>query len=67
MIKVKTFIPNSQNPLHINRLDLSINAFIAENDIEVIDIKYDTAAVNSDGAILFYPSAMLIYKTKEQE
>lgn len=65
MIKVKTFIPNSQNPLHINRLDSYINAFIAESDIEVIDIKYDTTAVHTGSDILFYPSAMLIYKTKE--
>lgn len=66
MIKVKTFFPNSQNPLHLNRLDSLINAFIAENDIEVIDIKYDTSAVNTDSGIIFYPSAMLIYRAKAQ-
>ena len=64
MIKVKTFIPNSQNPVHINRLDSFINAFIEENDIEVIDVKYDTAAVYTGNAVLYYPSAMLIYKKK---
>ena len=64
MIKVKTFIPNSQNPLHINRLDSSINAFIEENNIEVIDIKYNTSVVYTGSAIQYYPSAMLIYRTK---
>ena len=64
MIKVKTFIPNSQNPIHINRLDSSINAFIEENDIEVIDIKYNTSVVYTGSAIQYYPSAMLIYRTK---
>lgn len=65
MIKVKTFIPNSQNPLHLNRLDSLINAFIAENNIEVIDIKYDTSVVNTESGIIYYPSAMLLYKTKD--
>lgn len=65
MVKVKTFISNSQNPLHINRLDSAINSFIEENDIDVIDIKYNTAAVCSGDATYYYPSAMLIYKTKE--
>lgn len=44
MIKVKTIvIKNSDNPLHHERLDGYINAFLAENDIEVVDIKYSTA------------------------
>ena len=41
MIKVKTFvIKNSNNSLHHERLDGVINNFLAENDIEVVDIKY---------------------------
>lgn len=65
MFKVKTFVSNSPNPLHINRLDSAVNAFIEKNDIDVIDIKYDTAAVCLGKDIYYYPSAMLIYKTKE--
>lgn len=40
MIKVKTFIANSFNPLHHEKLDNSINKFLEENDVEVVDIKY---------------------------
>ena len=48
MIKVKTFvIKNSNNPLHHERLDGVINNFLAENDIEVVDIKYSTAMTAS--------------------
>ena len=65
MIQVKTFRTKSQNPVHLGKLDDAINAFLQENDIEVIDIKYDTAAVDSNGQMNFYPSALLIYKTKE--
>ena len=66
MIQVKTFLANSQNPIHHGRLDNDINAFIRENDIEVVDVKYDTCAItDSRGFLLYYPSAMLIYKTKE--
>lgn len=40
MTKVKTFIANSYNPLHYEKLDNSINKFLEENDVEVVDIKY---------------------------
>jgi hypothetical protein len=64
-IKVKTFVMNSQNPLHHERLDNSINNFIESNDIEVIDVKYSTSVTTgSNGHHYWYPSAMLIYKTK---
>jgi hypothetical protein len=43
MIKVKTFITNSYNPVHHDRLDNSINKFLEENDVEVVDIKYSTS------------------------
>ena len=65
MIKVKTFISNSTNPLHHDRLDNQINAFLAANDIEVVDIKYSTSAAVVGSGVNFYPSALLIYKTKE--
>ncbi len=60
MIKVKTFImKGSTNPLHHERLDNAINNFIAENNIEVVDIKYSTSLSDQHSWI---PSAMLIYK-----
>ena len=65
MIKVKTFVMNSMNVLHHDRLDCSINKFLEENDIEVIDIKYSTCCYGNDGRSFWIPSAMLIYKTKE--
>ena len=64
MIEVKTFvIKSSVNPLQHERLDGTINKFLAENDIEVVDIKYSTAmAPNAQGGFFWEPSAMLIYK-----
>lgn len=47
MTKVKTFIANSYNPLHHEKLDNSINKFLEENDIEVVDIKYSTCLIKS--------------------
>lgn len=64
MIKVKTFFINSTNYLHHERLDKSINAFLAENDVEVVDVKY-SVAIGGDNGQFVYPSAMLIYKTNE--
>ena len=63
MLKVKTFVMNSGNHMHHERLDTAINNFIAENGIEdVVDIKYSTSM--SGDASMFYCllSAMLIYK-----
>jgi hypothetical protein len=63
MIKIKTFVMNSQNPLHHERLDNSINNFVKSNNIEVVDVKYSTSVTTgSDGRHYWYPSAMLIYK-----
>lgn len=64
MVQVKTFVMNSNNPLHHERLDKLINNFIKENDIDVIDIKYSTAAVSGANGVTWIPSAMLIYKEK---
>ena len=58
MLKVKIFTMNSGNPLHIDRLEQSINTFIETNDIEIVDIKYSTTCLNEK----FIPSAMLFYR-----
>lgn len=65
-IKVKTFIIKSRG-YGVDRLDKWINNFIAENNIEVIDIKYSTALFGDGGNILssLVPSAMLIYRERE--
>lgn len=60
-MKVKTFVPNSGNTCHHDRLDIMINKFLEENDIDVIDIKYSTAFVNNN---YWIQSAMLIYNEK---
>ena len=58
-MKVKTFSSNLTY-----KLDMSINNFISNHDIEVIDIKFSTAARQDNyGSLLF--SAMVIYKDKE--
>ena len=58
-MKVKTFSSNLTN-----KLDMYINNFISNHDIEVIDIKFSTAARQDNyGSLLF--SAMMIYKDKE--
>ena len=65
MTKVKTFVTNSQNILHHDRLDNSINKFLEENNIEVIDIKYSTCScTDSMGKISWIPTTMLIYNER---
>lgn len=65
MTKVKTFVNNSYNPLHHDRLDNYINKFLEDNDVEVVDIKYSTSCcADSMGRFQWIPSAMLIYKVK---
>ena len=65
MTKVKTFVTNSFNPLHHEKLDNLINKFLEENDIEVVDIKYSTCCcTDSVGRFQWMPTAMLIYKVK---
>ena len=58
-MKVKTFSSNLTN-----KLDMSLNNFISNHDIEVIDIKFSTAARQDNYGSLQY-SAMMIYKDKE--
>ena len=63
MIKVKTFVTNSYNPLHHERLDAQINKFIEENEVEVVDVKYSTSCcTDTTGKIQWIPTAKLIYK-----
>ena len=65
MIKVKTFVTNSLNPLHHEKLDNSINVFLSSKEIEVVDIKYNSSlAVDGNGKVYFDHSAMLIYREK---
>ena len=61
MIKVKSFVPNSFNSIHHERLDDAINHFIQTNNIEVIDIKYCSSVCRDSGQISFSHSALLIY------
>ena len=62
MIKVKTFVSNSWNSVHHERLDEQINAIVASKNIEVVDIKYCMSTTVSDGRSSFFHSALLIYK-----
>ena len=51
-----------------DRLDRWINNFIAENNVEVIDIKYSTALFGGEQSTIlsnWVPSAMLIYQERE--
>ena len=57
-MKVKTFSPNLTN-----KLDMFVNTFISNHDIEVIDIKFSTDINNTFGTLHY--SAMVIYKDKE--
>ena len=64
MLKVKTFVMNSGNQAHHERLTDAINNFIEENEIkEVIDIKYSTSISGDANRFYCLLSAMLIYKT----
>lgn len=62
MIKVKSFVPNSFNHQHHEKLNDAINHFIQTNSIEVIDIKYASSICDDIGRISFSHSALLIYK-----
>lgn len=65
MVKVKTFVTNSFNPLHHEKLDNSINDFLSKNDIEVVDIKYNSSlTADGNGKVYYDHSAMLIYREK---
>ena len=65
MIKVKTFTINSKNTAHHEMLDDKINKWLAENDVEVVDVKYSTCyGVTSRDSLCWIPTALLIYKEK---
>lgn len=64
MIKVKTFVMNSANTIHHERLDKAINSFIESNNVEVVDIKYSTCCCSNGNGTNWIPSAMMIYKEK---
>ncbi len=64
MIKVKTFaIRRRWADIDLEGLDNKINNFIAENNIEVVDIKFSTSMADTDERrYSWIPCAMLIYK-----
>lgn len=67
MVKVKTFtIGTNEGVFKHEILDNQINEFLAENDVELIDIKYSTCSnpVNLGGVGRWTVFAMLIYKEK---
>lgn len=65
MTKVKVFSVSRGLPHLHEKLEYQINQFLAENDIEVIDVKYSTCSCSDTrGGVIWTPSAMLIYKTK---
>lgn len=66
MIKVQTFVTNSHNTADHNKLSNGINKFLADNDVEVVDIKYSTCScVDAMGKIHWIPTALMIYKDKQ--
>lgn len=66
MIKVQTFVTKNHRDTDHNQLRNDINEFLAENDVEVVDIKYSTCScVDAMGKIHWIPSALMIYKEKQ--
>lgn len=66
MIKVKTFVTNSKNIAHHERLDNAINAFLESNNVEIVDIKYSTCCyMNANGAECWILTALMIYNDKQ--
>lgn len=62
-VKVKIItLANSGNPLHSSRLENAINSFIAENNIEVIDIKYSSTAWPVSNGGHWAPSVLILYR-----
>ena len=58
-IKVKGFVDTM-----MVRLEEAINAFLNENDVEVVDIKFSTAAELSNGRSSSRFAALLLYKER---
>ena len=59
-IKVKTF-----SDWRVDRIDDAVNLFIEKNEVEVVDVKFSTAAKFDGvrGSMVY--SAMVIYKDKD--
>ena len=55
-MKVKIF-----DESHEKDLETKINSFILENNVEVIDIKFETAIMNIGEEQIYCFSAMIIY------
>lgn len=64
MIKVKLFTKKTRNTCSGDGLEDDINAFIEENNIEFVDIKYSSALYlnNEKSPNYILLSALLIYK-----
>lgn len=56
IMKVKLFDEN-----HEKDLELAINSFLCDNDVDVIDIKYQVAICVSGEEQIYCFSAMIIY------
>lgn len=64
-LKVKLFaVKGYMSSRLLNELESSINAFLDENDIEVVDIKYTTTQEH-DRIVLH--SALLMYKENTED
>ena len=59
-MKVKIFDEN-----HEKDLEQSVNKFLSENNIDVIDIKYEVAVSIFSEEQIFCFSAMIVYSKKE--
>lgn len=59
-MKVKLFDEN-----HEKDLELAINDFLCDNNIEVVDIKYQVAICVSGEEQIYCFSAMIIYSSKK--
>ncbi len=59
-MKVKIFDEN-----HEKDLEQSINNFLSENNIDVIDIKYEVAVSVFSEEQIFCFSAMIVYSKKD--
>ena len=65
-IQVNTFIiESSNNILHLDRLNKYINGFLSKNEVKVVNINKYNMAIGGDNGLCAFPTAMLIYKTKE--
>lgn len=60
MLKVKIFDEN-----HEKDLEKSINTFIQDNEIEVINIQFQTAISIFGGEQVYCFSGMILYKEKK--